>query len=142
MKRYLIYLLLPMLVLSLVACNEDEEEVDESFTPAPFSELCDPGAFSSGIVVNTQEAYDALTFPADCDTPQIDFGSQTLLGIRTSISGCEVSYTRDIVRSPELLTYTVTAEATGACEQLNPSNNWILVSKVGPNTTVEFEVVQ
>lgn len=138
--RTLCLSLLMIASLSATGCNEDEEAVDESFTLMGFDSACIPAALSSGIIVQTQEAYDDLAFPAQCNPPAIDLESNTLIGVRTNVAGCEVEYERSIDRTPSTLTYRIRINATGSCEKLNTSNNWITVPKVGPNTEVVFDV--
>ena len=75
------------------------------------------------------------------ELPSIDFSKYTLIGFYADGSGCKTNFHKDVKldKKSMKLTYLITVEDVGLCEPLHSSMNWILVSKLPENYSVEFK---
>lgn len=76
-----------------------------------------------------------------CDTPQIDFSENSLLGLYAD-GGCQVAFQRNVKIDAlnQKYVYTVKVKECGLCDALGFSQNLVLVPKLPQNWTVEFIV--
>jgi hypothetical protein len=70
----------------------------------------------------------------DCDTaiaPNIDFENFVLLGKYASGGGCNIKFKQRVYRdiTNQQLIYQIDVKATGWCDMLGYSNNWVLIPK-------------
>ncbi|GAB3642928.1 hypothetical protein GCM10027423_35640 [Spirosoma arcticum] len=81
-------------------------------------------------------------FPCTNFQPEpVDFSKYTLLG-NYAQGGCDVAFTRNVIRDDtrKKYVYTVTVREAGACKKLGFSMNWVLVSKLPVGYSVDFKV--
>ena len=100
-------------------------------------------------VINSNEEYLALNdykSPADfCNDfvlPQINFTTHTLLGKYAQGGGCSINFTRKIYADDtnKTITYVIDVVEEGNCEMMGMSMNWVLISKVSSDYTIQFKV--
>ena len=106
--------------------------------------------FSEEVIINSQEAYvNFLNFRAphpDCadySLPPIDFTNSTLLGYKTTSSGCnEPEYKRMVECDSESKTciFQVSVKPNGRCEKGWASMNWMVVNKITDEFNISFEM--
>lgn len=77
------------------------------------------------------------------DFPQFDFNKYTLLGQFTLTGGCSADFSKKVLRDDKNKTvnYTIDVNSSGGCEMAISSYNWILVSSIPKDYTVNFEVL-
>ena len=71
----------------------------------------------------------------------VDFSTYTLLG-NYAQGGCDVAFTRSVIRddNSKKYSYTVTVREAGSCKKLGFSMNWVLVPKLPPGYAVDFRI--
>jgi hypothetical protein len=79
------------------------------------------------------------TFDSTCALPQIDFRTNTLLGLYAS-GGCEVKFIREVKKTASSIEYRVKVNECGICKKLGFSFNWVLVPKLSASDEVTFVV--
>lgn len=124
--------------------------------PIPFVDMgellgcIDPSGFEEGdgLVIEDEERYATLlasTSPSPrCEAftlSEIDFSSNILLGQYAQAGGCSIFFDKRVVRDDRerTLTYRVTVDASGACDMLGMSMNWIMVPRPDEGHEVRFE---
>ena len=115
-----------------------------------------PTISRSAIVINSDSSFHAYfdaknyydstrfsgSFPCLNFQPEpIDFSAYTLLGNYAS-GGCNVAFTRtvELDEQAKKYWYTIKVREAGACKRLEYSMNWVLVPKLPPGYTVEFQI--
>jgi len=103
--------------------------------------ICVNNISSQGNVIRNKNELLALG-DSTCTQANIDFSSESLLGISTSGGGCEIGFKREVTSkaSEKKLHYKVTVKTCGLCKKLGSSNNLVRVSKIPDDWTVTFEV--
>jgi hypothetical protein len=81
-------------------------------------------------------------FGTSCDSLlNIDFDQFTMIGFRTTRSGCNISFTRKLILNESNYTYYVLVETSGSCKVEGFSYNWAIIPKVGEPTLIAFEEI-
>jgi ssDNA-binding Zn-finger/Zn-ribbon topoisomerase 1 len=80
------------------------------------------------------------TFGSACSLPNVDFNSESLLGLYAE-GGCKVKFIRKVIRkdSEKKYHYKVTVKDCGYCKSLIYSYNLVTVPKLPSGWTVTFE---
>lgn len=79
------------------------------------------------------------TFDSTCVLPQIDFRTNTLLGLQAS-GGCEVKFIREVKKTGNGIEYLVKVNECGICKKLSSSFNWVLIPKLSATDEITFVV--
>jgi hypothetical protein len=101
-------------------------------------------SITDGIVIETDSQFLDLLGQIpnfSCDTPQINFSENTLLGLYAD-GACDVAFQRNVKIDAlnQQYVYTVKVKECGSCLSLGYSTNLVLVPKLPQNWTVEFIV--
>lgn len=100
-------------------------------------------------VINSEEEYLKLleyrSLNPRCENfelLEIDFSKKTLLGKYAEGVGCSINFEREVRRDEtrKKIVYSIEVVEEGLCEMLGSSMNWILIPKVPPGYSVDFEV--
>ena len=100
-------------------------------------------------VINSEEEYLKLleyrSLNPRCENfelLEIDFSKKTLLGKYAEGVGCSINFEREVKRDEtrKKIVYSIEVVEEGLCEMLGSSMNWILIPKVPPGYSVDFEV--
>jgi hypothetical protein len=100
---------------------------------------CSPKADQSEFTILDNSSF-IQTFDSTCSLPDIDFTTESLLGLYAD-GGCEVKFIREVTRidSEKKYHYKVTVKDCGYCKRLGYSYNWVTVPKLPSGWTVTFE---
>ena len=101
--------------------------------------ICSPKADQSEFIILDHSSF-IQTFDSTCSLPNIDFNTESLLGLYTD-GGCEVKFIRKVTRmdNENKYHYKVTVKDCGNCKKLGYSYNWVTVPKLPSAWTVTFE---
>ena len=104
--------------------------------------------FPTEVIIQTKEEYNnflnkkvSLPNCSSYQLPGIDFSKSTLLGYKTTTSGCQPpEYTRTIScdNTTGACTYSISIKENGLCKKGWPSMNWIAVQKIPDGYKISY----
>lgn len=153
MKNISYFTLAFCFLLLCTRCKKEEITSDVQFLTNSYFGDCFsyPSSNDKNVVIRDKESYESY-FAAlrqsssnrDCSEAMpsaIDFDKYTLIGHRTSSSGCSVEYDRTLEqKGNKEVTYHITVTYSGLCMMLISSMNWALIPKIKDRTNVIFDV--
>lgn len=149
---YWCWSILALFVVFLNACEKNElvhiEGVEswvmkEECFELPMSELViqDSSALAEQLIAHRKNINGCRAYMP----PFVDFGQHTLLGLKTEVEACTVSFVRAIFADTQNNKYhyqvTATSTQNSDCnDSLLVNMNWVVVPKLPANFEVNFEV--
>jgi hypothetical protein len=100
---------------------------------------CLPKTTQSEFIILDKAAF-LQTFDSSCSLSNIDFNTESLLGLLAN-GGCKVKFIREVtkIESENKYHYKVTVNDCGTCKTSVFSYNWVTVPKLPNGWTVTFE---
>lgn len=132
-------------LLLLTACNDGYIVIDGLNTLSIDNcALFNDGQYRIDNMEDYDNLLDIISSTPDCQAPyilpDIDFAERTVLGYKTEITACTVTYSYEAKAKPsdKKYVFTVKAGKEGACSSLYVNMNWISVPKIPNDFSVEY----
>lgn len=108
---------------------------------------CIPTSDQQEFVITTESEYqqvfvNLISGDYNCSLPEIDFNSNSLLGLHTK-GACKTKYIREVTHTEneQQYHYKVIIKNCGICKKEGFSYNWVTIPKIIDGSTVTFETV-
>lgn len=152
-----IILSLYIVLLFIISCNQNDSindpfEVKDCSNPIITGQIIELLEFDLNenvifnsnfeYIIKNQNQFDSLIAIKDTNYnfPEINFDEQSLIGIYTSGTGCEITFDRllNIDNQERIITYTIIIRSCGNCEKLGYSMNWAVIPKIEDEYSINF----
>ena len=135
------------IILGLSACNDGYINI-EGVNPLSIDNcaLFNENQYRIDDVADYNNLLEAMSTTPDCQPPYIlpdvDFAERTVLGYKTEIEACTITYSYEAKANPNDKKYLFTIKINKeiGCGSLFVNMNWISVPKIPSDFMVEFQL--